>query len=63
MVPKHRDDMQRVVKRISGLSGTTFSEGGFALSFIVEGKYRCIFIASTCDGDDMNSSPIGIFRW
>ena len=57
------DDAHRDVESIGELSSSAFSEGDLVFGFIVEGEYRCIFIPSTGDGDEMNSSPIGMFRW
>ena len=57
------DDAHRDVESIGELSSSAFSEGDLVFGFIVEGEYRCIFIPSTGDGDEMNSSPVGMFRW
>ena len=62
-VLEHRDDAHRVVESIGELSSSAFSEGDLVFGFIVEGEYRCIFIPSTGDGNEMNSSPVGMFRW
>ena len=57
VVLEHRDDAHRGVKCIGELSCSAFSKGDLAVSFVVEGEYRCIFISSIGHGDEMNSPP------
>mgnify|MGYP007004043086 CR=1 FL=1 len=60
---EHRDDAHRKLKTFGELSSSVFSNGDLTLGFIVEGNYRCVLVPSIGDGDEMNSSPIGMLRW
>ena len=62
-VLKQSDDAHRKLKTFGELSSSVFSNGDLTLGFIVEGNYRCVLVPSIGDGDEMNSSPVGMFRW